>query len=209
MEPKRVQFLITIYPRATTRFACWVACKSYEQFFSFMKISTVKPFATWTFICGSRWRASKLILSRIWIWIINSDKWKIHCHFFNRSYNFSWHIPPQRTWPSRSLLPIVLFTDWNGQSSIRLRAVPHFSSGIVERAKRERAWKSPHARKGDTRRGDRKMRDYRLSPSFWTNALFPQRKTLIGSSMEICQHLSKTRQPLSTLDIITIYRTNN
>ena len=32
----------------------------------------------------------------------------------------------------------------------RLRVVPHFSSGIVERAKRERAWKSPHARKGDT-----------------------------------------------------------
>ena len=41
------------------------------------------------------------------------------------------------------------------------------------------------------------------------NALLSQRKTLIGSSMEICQHLSKTRQPLSTLDIITIYRTNN
>ena len=38
-------------------------------------------------------------------------------------------------------------------SAIRLRAVPHFSSGIVERAKRERAWKSRHARKGDTRRG--------------------------------------------------------
>ena len=32
----------------------------------------------------------------------------------------------------------------------RLRVVPHFSLGIVERAKRERAWKSPHARKGDT-----------------------------------------------------------
>ena len=32
----------------------------------------------------------------------------------------------------------------------RLRVVPHFSSGIVERAKRERAWKSSHARKGDT-----------------------------------------------------------
>ena len=29
----------------------------------------------------------------------------------------------------------------------RLRVVPHFSSGIVERTKRERAWKSPHARK--------------------------------------------------------------
>ena len=27
----------------------------------------------------------------------------------------------------------------------RLRVVLHFSSGIVERAKRERAWKSPHA----------------------------------------------------------------
>ena len=49
----------------------------------------------------------------------------------------------------------------------RLRVVPNFSSGIVERAKRERAWKSPHARKGDTRRGERKMRDYRQSPSFW------------------------------------------
>ena len=32
----------------------------------------------------------------------------------------------------------------------RLRVVPHFSSGIVGRAKRERARKSPHARKGDT-----------------------------------------------------------
>ena len=56
-----------------------------------------------------------------------------------------------------------------GNLSIRrLRVVPHFSSGIVERAKRERAWKSPHARKGDTRRRERKMRDYRQSPSFWT-----------------------------------------
>ena len=53
------------------------------------------------------------------------------------------------------------------------------------------------------------MRDYRQSPSFWTYALFSQRKTLIGSSMEICQHLSKTCQPLSTHDIITIYWTNN
>ena len=53
-----------------------------------------------------------------------------------------------------------------------------------------------------------KIRDYRQSTTFWTNALLSQRKTLIGSSMEICQHLSKTCQPLSTLDIITIYRTN-
>ena len=32
----------------------------------------------------------------------------------------------------------------------RLRVVPYFSSGRVEGAKRERAWKSPLARKGDT-----------------------------------------------------------
>ena len=80
---------------------------------------------------------------------------------------------------------------------------------MVERAKRKRAWKSPHARKGHTRRGERKMRDYRQSPSFWTNALLSQRKILIGSFTEICQHLSKTHQPLSTLHIITIYRTKN
>ena len=42
----------------------------------------------------------------------------------------------------------------NSQPTNLLRVVSHFSSGIVERAKRERAWKSPHARKGDTRRGD-------------------------------------------------------
>ena len=34
----------------------------------------------------------------------------------------------------------------------RLRVVPHLSPGIVERAKRERVWKSLHARKGYTRR---------------------------------------------------------
>ena len=33
----------------------------------------------------------------------------------------------------------------------RLRVGPHFSSRIVEQAKRQRAWKSPHARKA--RRG--------------------------------------------------------
>ena len=33
---------------------------------------------------------------------------------------------------------------------VRLPVVSHFSSGIVEGARRERAWKSTHARKGDT-----------------------------------------------------------
>ena len=32
---------------------------------------------------------------------------------------------------------------FSGYVSVRLRVVPHYSSGIVERAKRERAWKSP------------------------------------------------------------------
>ena len=35
---------------------------------------------------------------------------------------------------------------------IRRGVVPHFSSGIVERAKRERVRKSPHASEGDTPR---------------------------------------------------------
>ena len=35
----------------------------------------------------------------------------------------------------------------------RLRVVPRLSSKTVERAKRERAWKSPHPRKDDTRLG--------------------------------------------------------
>ena len=34
---------------------------------------------------------------------------------------------------------------------LRLRVVPYFFSGVVERVKRERAWKSPHARKGNKR----------------------------------------------------------
>ena len=63
--------------------------------------------------------------------------------------------------------------------------------------------------KGETQRGERKMGDYKQGPGLWTYALLSQRKTLIGFSIEICQHLSKTRQPLSTLDIITISRTNN
>ena len=42
--------------------------------------------------------------------------------------------------------------------------VPHFPSEIVEPAKREHAWKSPHARKGKTRRGDFFLSPRRVSP---------------------------------------------
>ena len=50
---------------------------------------------------------------------------------------------------------------------LRVQVVPHFSWGIVGQAKRERAWKLPRARKGDTRRGERKMRDCRHFLSPW------------------------------------------
>ena len=69
------------------------------------------------------------------------------------------------------LVCFQIFKWWTGEGKEwgwgrpRLRVVRHFSSGLAKRAKRERAWKSPHARKGDTRRGERKMRDYRQSPS--------------------------------------------
>ena len=39
----------------------------------------------------------------------------------------------------------------HGRLGIRLPVVPHLSSATVKRAKRECAWKSPHAREGDTR----------------------------------------------------------
>ena len=55
--------------------------------------------------------------------------------------------------------------EWKGRTNLcRLRVFPLFPSGIVERAKSERTWKSSNARKA-TRRGEREMRDYRQSPS--------------------------------------------
>ena len=46
---------------------------------------------------------------------------------------------------------------------IRLRGLPHFPSGIVEREnKGESAWKSPNAKKDDTQRGERTH--FSLSP---------------------------------------------
>ena len=82
------------------------------------------------------------------------------------------------------------------QICTRVRVVPHLSSGIVERAKRERAWKSPHARKGDMRRGERKMRDYRQSPSYWpftanqSFALWEQRISSKAWALSVVTHFS-------------------
>ena len=62
--------------------------------------------------------------------------------------------------------------NWRSRYSARLQVVPHFSSGIVERAKCECAWKSSHARKGNTRQGERKMRDPRVAFSCIHGVIF-------------------------------------
>ena len=54
-----------------------------------------------------------------------------------------------------ALYTLMTQLEWNGRTNIcRLRVVPYFPSGIVERAKRERTRKSPNAKKG-WRRGER------------------------------------------------------
>ena len=61
----------------------------------------------------------------------------------------------QTTWLWFSLFLIIKvegYLEWR-----RLRVVPHFSSGIVEQAKRERTWKSPHAKKRRHAAGREKM----------------------------------------------------
>ena len=74
-------------------------------------------------------------------------------------------------------------------SNVRLRVVPHFSSGIVERAKREGVWKSPDARKGDTlflARGDFHAR------SHFASSTIPEEKWgTTRSLVKCCQELCK------------------
>ena len=82
----------------------------------------------------------------------------------------------------------------------RLRVVPRLSSRTVERAKRERAWKSPHLRKGDTRLGlawgafharSRFARSTITEEKWGTTRLLPPRRLTI--SPETCLFLfSKT-----------------
>ena len=65
----------------------------------------------------------------------------------------------ENVWEPLKLGLINARAEWhiwlNSPFPSRLRVVPHISSRILERVKRERAWKSPHARNGDTRRGER------------------------------------------------------
>ena len=68
--------------------------------------------------------------------------------------------------------------DYKPRSSVlrEERVVPYFSSRIVKRAKRERAWKSPHSRKSNTRRGERKIR----GPSFFSPTLLHVAFSCVG-----------------------------
>ena len=159
----------------------WSICCTNSNYISVGLVLMLLPIIQWKEL--REWHPSGVARTKI-----RSYQWKFQWNFDQGKGNLVWV---------------------NREFEFRLQVVPHLSSRIVERAKRECSWKSPHARKCDTQWGERKMRDYRQSPSFWTYALLSQHKTLIGSSMEICQHLSKTRQPLSTLDMITIYTTNN
>ena len=59
-----------------------------------------------------------------------------------------------------------------GPTLSRLRVVPHFSSGIVERAKHERTWKSPHTRKGNTQQGERKVSPFLAWGDFHAHSRF-------------------------------------
>ena len=54
-------------------------------------------------------------------------------------------------WLNQTSVAFELLWRSDGWPIHRLPVLPHFSSGIVEGARRERAWKSPHARKGNTR----------------------------------------------------------
>ena len=53
--------------------------------------------------------------------------------------------PPPLPAPIRFLIVRPLIVDGPLNRAVRPRVVPNFSSGMLERAQRERAWKSPHA----------------------------------------------------------------
>ena len=91
------------------------------------------------------------------------------CFFIVSSYPKKWRTALLKDYMTNTLrflcfplnasIPHYLYTVYIEGNILarRLRVVPHFSPGTVERA-----WKSPHARKGDTRRGERKFFHARL-----------------------------------------------
>ena len=126
-------------------------------------------------------------------WLDVCASWLINC--FNQQKNwFQTFIAIQWGWACecpRNLhsdltfnICMLWFTFMIGFNFIRLRVVPHFSSGIVERAIRERAWKSTHARKGDTQREREKNFFIFLSPAacrlFSRGLIFTRARVLLA-----------------------------
>ena len=92
------------------------------------------------------------------------------------------------------------------QIPVRLRVVPHFSSGIVERPKRERARKSPpHARKGDTRRGDFHAR------SCFARSTIPEENRSLDSGGQNLEYdgVWSENETGSTVESTCLYRRNS
>ena len=92
-------------------------------------------------------------------WLTKSGKWRKNIYF--TPWENSWHLstPPLdflwNEWAQKFHFDDVLLRRSEvlliGRANLSLRVVPRFSSGVVERAKRKRAWKSPHARKARRR----------------------------------------------------------
>ena len=97
------------------------------------------------------------VLCALWVFIfwrstINHGLPFCNSKKYDISLYFSHMMADRVTVDARKFLTLLCWKITILGRDSRLRVVPHFSSGIVERAKRERAWKSPHARKDDTRR---------------------------------------------------------
>ena len=78
-----------------------------------------------------------------------------------RSPELKQDLTSQPAWSCQCLKDSGCLTRWGFKTFpffSRLRVVPHFSSGTVEQAKRERAWKPSHARKA-RRGGERCLTD--------------------------------------------------
>ena len=100
-------------------------------------------------------------LPAAWIFYFHGHLARVSCPVLLRSISpvpeFSgyclveYRLLNMRTWSQSCSAAYTLWNIRNWLVNTRLRVVPHFSSGVVERAKRERAWKSPDARQSPPR----------------------------------------------------------
>ena len=128
------------YWEVVTRILIFCGVFLVGMIFPLMRIESI----FFNFFWNVNFVAAKKNFRRSWIWMPKSDS----------LLSEMWKFPAMFCHAGPSSLVVVFAGCLFLLSYLhRLRVVPHFSSGIVERTKRERAWKSPHARKGDTQRG--------------------------------------------------------